>query len=635
MTPFSTNPSRASRAADGPHTDDPFIIWTMRHGRSAALVAWLAQCGRPRPLAIDPFVPGSHWHSLPAIADKTVKAAELNEALAQVLAERPVIVHSVDDHDEAFQLALAGAATRAQYRHLLVYERNPQERLLNLVEFRQNQPVAATSPPAAGSTASPAGIDVPLLIAHARATHKRLAYVRHFLRIRSSPRRTEVYENLFDDRDTASARRTRWGEMFASMGIAPANSAQLDTWIAAAPRHDPLATRAPRLSPDEMQWLKRELSTLPGFEVQQCFLHPELKVHGDPRQRVRIFRLSGLPPFVDEGDMLAINGTAVPTAPPMEAGTGLSVETADVSRVVKWPLPSPALASQLPAEPLAGQSRFRAAELPARSDEPWRFMIRTGADDPAEIATLRFVPEPKHLMRGVFLAGWSIGYQPVPLAASTAVKQALFLLATGYPFSDATSGGAATIHQYFEQRSADVSGAWFRFTVVRNPIDRFVANYEACVVRARELSLEALCLGRPPKAAVRLGKLADPSLEAFAANFDAYLKFPSVARRFRPLASCLAPLGAFDAIYRIEDLDKLGRDMRERVNRPFDLSSSPPATGAQPIELTPKLRQRIATLCARDLDFLSAHYPESGTPADPVAKTPARAGKANPSAPQK
>ncbi len=588
--------------ADGPRSVEPFVIWTMRDSRVRLLALWLAQCGRPRPLAVEPFTPGSGWHALPAITDPDVKPLDLQAALSQVLAERPVIVHCVDDLDASFQIALAAGASKLKYRHLILCERSPLERLLQQQLRRQ-----AEAEPNKQAPADQLRIEmeqVAALVQHARECHKRLAWVRQLLRMRGHARRTEVFEHLFDARDTPSAQRQRWREMFESIGVPAADDARLDAWIASAPKWDPQVSRAPRLQPEAMRVLRRELAHLPGFEVQQCFLQPTVRVTGDPRGDIRIFRLGGLPPFVDEGDALAVSGTAIAAAGVDAARIELRVDAGIGPQPMKWPLPSPSIATQIPEEPQAGNARFRAPALRAFAHRPWAFSVRRSDGSLSQLAQLQFKPEPKARMPGVFVAGWSIGYQPIIGAASRAILQALFELGNGYPFSAEAADGESDVMRFFEPRIVDVSGAWFRFTVVRDPVARFVLNFEECVLRQRSLSLDRLCEGRGPKAALKMSKLADPSLDVFVERFDSYLKLPVVQHRFRPLSDYLAPLKDFDAIYHAGELARLRDDIEARVHRPVPLQ--PSDVPSPNIDLDAGLRRRIEKLCESDLRLLES-----------------------------
>jgi hypothetical protein len=594
--------TRSPRATDGPRSVEPFVIWTMRDSRARLLALWLAQCGRPRPLAVEPFTPGSGWHALPAITDHGVKPIELQAALSQVLAERPVIVHCVDDLDESFQIALAAAASKVKYRHLILVERSPLERLL--LQHSRRRAETGSNDLGAPEAARIELEQVAALVQQARACHKRLAWVRHVLRLRGYARRTEVLEHLFDERNTASEQRHRWREMFMSIGVPAADDARLDTWVASAPKWDPETSRAPRLQPDAMRVLRRELTHLPGFEVQQCFLHPTVRVNGDPRGDIRIFRLGGLPPFVDEGDALAVTGTAIAAAGIDMSQLELLVDAGGAPQAMKWPLPSPAIATQMPEEPQAGNARFRAAALRASARQPWTFSVRRTDRSSVPLAQLQFKAEPRARMPGVFVAGWSIGYQPIVGAASRAILLALFELGNGYPFSAEAADGENDVVRFFEPRIVDVSGAWFRFTVVRDPVSRFVLNFEECVLRERALSLDRLCAGRGPKAALKMSKLADPSLGTFVERFDSYLKLPVVQDRFRPLSDFVAPLKDFDAVYDAGELARLRDDIEARVHRPLPLR--PSEVPSPNIDLETGLRRRIERLCESDLRLLES-----------------------------
>jgi uncharacterized protein YozE (UPF0346 family) len=207
-------------------------------------------------------------------------------------------------------------------------------------------------------------------------------------------------------------------------------------------------------------------------------------------------------------------------------------------------------------------------------------------------------------MPGVFVAGWSLGYQLINGAASRAILQALFELGNGYPFSAEAADGEGDVMRFFEPRIVDVSGAWFRFTVVRDPVQRFILNFEEYVGRQRVLSLDRLSEGRGPKATKKMAKLADPSLDDFVKRFDTYLRISVVKERFGPLSDFLAPLADFDAVYRTDELARLRTDLQQRVHRAFPLQ--PSEVPVPDIDVDAGLRGRIEKLCESDIQLLES-----------------------------
>lgn len=563
----------------------PLAIWTLRHSRGTHFARWLADL-QGTALQVEPFAPREGEEPVPE---------DPSEMISARLAGGASFLHCVDDHDEHFHWALANAASRLGYRHWIVYQRDPLHRALGH---------AMADPEMAGRRT----LDVPALVERVDRMHRRLALVRNFMRSRKLSRRTDTFEPLFEDRANVEARRQRWREVLAHAQQPDLDDEALDRLFDRLQAAEFATPRPAALEFAGIELLTQELATLPGFEVRQSFLHPKLDAPAAESLPISLLRVTGLPPFTEEGQPLAPAGVAVARQVPPPPAV-LEIVQGGHRHPVNWPLPSEPLATQWPGLANAALARFRAKPLPARANAPWRFEWRTDGQPPAIVGELRFQPEPKARIEGVFLARWHVGYQPIAGAASTRILLALFELATGRPFD---AGG--DVQAYFASRMHDVSGAWYRFTVVRDPIERFLANYARHVVAANLLTaprLREMGLG----AALRADPLlAEPTLGTFIDRLEIYLSVPWLKQRFAPLSDLLAPLDGFDHVFPVERLDLAAEELSRRTRATTIPAWSPAAARIRVQDLPANVRRRLERVHERDYELLSDHYPAPSGP---------------------
>lgn len=160
-----------------------------------------------------------------------------------------------------------------------------------------------------------------------------------------------------------------------------------------------------------------------------------------------------------------------------------------------------------------------------------------------------------------------VAYFAIPKVASTSIKQELYRLETGKPFSRQDSGGQ-NIHKLFRAkvlRRGDFeacNGLW-KFAVFRDPVKRVVSTYSNRVIHHRALERER----RHRLKVWRLGVSLEPDLDEFCLNIAAYRKLSrQVMHHSRPYSQFVGhDLRRLDAIYRIEELDRLAEDLSSRL----------------------------------------------------------------------
>lgn len=176
-----------------------------------------------------------------------------------------------------------------------------------------------------------------------------------------------------------------------------------------------------------------------------------------------------------------------------------------------------------------------------------------------------------------------IAYFGIHKAASSSVKHALYELREGHPWP----GNIMKVHKQLPTRRVapsdfeDCSKMW-KFTVLRDPIKRFLSAYQNRIVDFRDLVINpnpgnfnyifkkmGWKLSVPP----RLGLQSKPNIENFIKHFSAY----TAASKSVWIHTCPASLfigedlSYFDAVYTTSTLDQLEKDLSDRLNRPITL----------------------------------------------------------------
>lgn len=597
---------------DAPPLASRFLIWTQAHSRFERFAPWLAEACGAGELLQAPFAAGGRWRSIASAKGGDSARQKIEADLNDVLAAGRAFVHPVDDLDMPFHGLLIEAASKAGYRHLLLGERDPTHRLLAGAgpfpsgnELRSG-PLQGTMAPSTEVKAF-----VTKLVVQARHTNRLLAQVRQHLKMRTRYRRTETYEGLFAPDEQAAERNKRWADLCEFMDIPAVPEEQLAELIAR------LRSDAAPVAPETdsasrcLDELRRELQWIPTFDTPIAFLRPVVQAHLAPQGIARAFRLAGLAPIVDEKAPIAIAGAALVAEPGSAETRTLAVGRAGAESPtpLEWPLPSPGLARQFPKHPDAARCRFRGPTLHAGADERWTFVssLAQGAAEP--VADVRFEPFPTRKAMGIFLARWSIGYQDIPKVACTSIKEALFLLATGTVPTKTMFAGAAHVHDYFFRRSADFSGARFKFLVVRDPIKRFLSGYSNRVRHHGELS-EGYIKRHGLDSRIEMKNfIFDPTPEQFVERLEVYMQVPTIRHHFRPIVTFVLPFATFDRIYPFESLDRMCKDITRIAHRPFVLPHSQKAGPKIDVQsLSAAALQRLKKFYAADYELLHEYY---------------------------
>ncbi len=115
-----------------PLVSPAFIIWTLQRTGGTNLTTRLVEWSGRESAPHEPFNPGRVYGDISRQWQESADRAGLHEALAAVVAKGEVIKHCVEMVPLDLTQALALAATRAGYRHLILYRRSALDRLLSL-----------------------------------------------------------------------------------------------------------------------------------------------------------------------------------------------------------------------------------------------------------------------------------------------------------------------------------------------------------------------------------------------------------------------------------------------------------------------------------------------------------------------
>lgn len=580
-----------SALADPPRRTDQTTqsIWFWR--MSGQIGRWLPDAllaglngGQP---AVEPFAETGEHAALAKGWRKDIPREADEKRLRSYLGNVGGLVHSVDRWPDNFHAAITDAGAQRSGRNVIVFIRDSTTRLAD--QFGPVQKSAL----------------IENLIEQDREAAARLGSVQLALSGAKQPVHWLALDELAADE---SRQGSAWREFRAFIGEAAANPGAESAWQARLAGE--IKSLVAALDPRWLELLQREALWAGSPDLAPACLKPvERLASGPGAASARLVRFDRMPSVLREGDSVRLSGVVV-TAGATQPDRRLFLRQGDHRQRLGWDQPSPAVAAKMPDEPSAAQARFKPVAIRVSRRQPATMLYR--ADEkavPVQLAEIAFEPVGREAIEGIFLAPWSIGYQPIPKVACTSIKEVFFRAATGLPFSPALAEGANHVHRYFDLRMRDVSAAGFRFVVVRDPIKRLLSAFSNRVLHHKELSrnyVERLNLNP----ALELESFAfDPSLAQFVERFQTYRQIPTIDHHFRPISEFSAPLKAFDKVYPFEALDDLVADLQQRTGVQMSLPHSQRGgPKLQVKDLPPKVFDKLVDIFAADYAMLDGLY---------------------------
>lgn len=194
----------------------------------------------------------------------------------------------------------------------------------------------------------------------------------------------------------------------------------------------------------------------------------------------------------------------------------------------------------------------------------------------------------------------ALAYFPIPKCACTSLSHLLYEVIHGEVYE------GNNVHKTFNAGRAELSLSryqeYFKFVVIRDPIERFISGYRNRIVYHDDLALDLRKNGKPVNV---------PDINTFADNLDHFIrKNKKVANHFQPQSLRLGnDLKVFDAVYPIEQIDNLIEQLSTRVGRSLKLGryqESGPNMSLQ--DLSEKAMQKILKFYEQDYALLADYY---------------------------
>ena len=212
-----------------------------------------------------------------------------------------------------------------------------------------------------------------------------------------------------------------------------------------------------------------------------------------------------------------------------------------------------------------------------------------------------------------------LAYVPIPKNACTAIKILFFSLNKGSEFKEHFSA----IHGRFDYRAIDfdkfaADNEYFKFVVVRDPVERFVSAYNNRVKMYGELSEKWLKAhdGDHKKLKADFGRNGlsfNPEINEFASRIAEYANASTnIKHHFVPQHLFFnSRLDVFHKVYNIRQLRSLTSELSGRVGEPLELRNVQETKGlenaARVSDLTTKERAKVTAYYAKDYELLTPY----------------------------
>ena len=160
-----------------------------------------------------------------------------------------------------------------------------------------------------------------------------------------------------------------------------------------------------------------------------------------------------------------------------------------------------------------------------------------------------------------------IAYFPIPKCACTSVSQLLYQVINDRVYVNDDNSKFTGIHEYFHDMSSEISlekyTDYFKFTVVRDPIERFVSGYRNRIMHHGDVDILLQSMDKTER----------PKINQFAMNLEEYiLRSLAVENHFQPAHYRLGKdLSKFDKVFPIEELKKIPNLVSEMTGRDISL----------------------------------------------------------------
>lgn len=210
----------------------------------------------------------------------------------------------------------------------------------------------------------------------------------------------------------------------------------------------------------------------------------------------------------------------------------------------------------------------------------------------------------------VALEAYRIAYMALPKAGCTSVKEALARLDPAVTLPPGRDGDVTLWHDIYPTRRFRrhrwrLYTGWYRFCVLRDPLDRLLSLYTSRVQGFGDLE------GSPGVRAADLPVQPDPDM--FFLNLDRYRAVSSAIKHHALPAHVFLgrDLGAYSRVYRLEELESLAWDLSLLTRRPVEMPRGNSSQARLKLsDLRPETVDRLRADLAEEYEFVQGFYPD-------------------------
>ena len=202
----------------------------------------------------------------------------------------------------------------------------------------------------------------------------------------------------------------------------------------------------------------------------------------------------------------------------------------------------------------------------------------------------------------IVLAELGIAYHPSPKCGCTSIKSALYKLVKGRDYEeDATSAKPYIHHAWGTFPFKPVRGHYYRFCVVRDPVERFLSAYRNRVLQHGQLAPHHL--GANPR-----GLPANPDLRTFVERLEEYREISvEIAHHTDPQVSFVGHDPAYySRVFHFADLPALPAMLEQDTGHRLIMPHLQKGLAKAPVELDARHRKVLERYYVDDFAFLAA-----------------------------
>ncbi len=172
-------------------------------------------------------------------------------------------------------------------------------------------------------------------------------------------------------------------------------------------------------------------------------------------------------------------------------------------------------------------------------------------------------------LRGIEIIQGSVAYFPIPKAACSSIKSALYLLKNKRTYNIENYNGNH-IHDYWYSKQQCLNHYSDKVIVVRDPIERFLSAYSNRVHDHGELNRGAV--ERDCPWLVNQLPHFKPSLSQFVSELERYMLVPVIGHHCKPLSQHVHnDLSTFTHIYPLENISELEQYLSETTGQNIEI----------------------------------------------------------------